>query len=113
MSLPSNVRLNKVSDFTVEVHGWASDPFSMTESSAKKSLERVRSRKAQYEPDVYERNISLYTEVFALMGWSYPEEPQSAPEVQSEPEKPAIQPPAEPQAAPEVQPGASTDTPAS
>ena len=99
----------------IEVSGWASEPFVMTEVSARKSLERVRSRRSQYSPEDYERHLSVYVEAFKLMEWEIPAdpnapipeavqtpvEPVAAKKEQLEGEKPSILPSAEPVAAPE------------
>ena len=119
MTLPPNVSLKQVSPTMVEVSGWASEPFVMTEGSAKKSLERVRSRRSTYSPEDYTRHLSLYVDVFALMGWDIPVDPNApipeaepvpatkeavaAPNVQSEAENTPISIPEEPVAAPQAE----------
>lgn len=91
MALPDKVSLLQVSPTMVQVSGWASDPFTMTEASAQKSLERVRARRASYSAVEFEKHLSLYTEVFKLMGWEIPED-KSAPPPEPTPPAPQVVP---------------------
>ena len=78
MPLPPNVSLTQISLTMVEVSGWASEPFVMTQASALKSLERIRSRRAQYEtPQEYERHLSVYVEAMRMMEWEIPDDPNA------------------------------------
>ena len=111
MELPDKVSLQQVSPTMVQVSGWASEPFVMTEDSARRNLERVRSRRSSYaSPAEYERHLSVPVEVMKMMGWEIPEdknavpEPQTAPQTQSEVIKPLDSAHPEPQAAPQTEP---------
>ena len=106
MVLPDKVSLTQVSPTMVLVSGWASEPFEMTEASARKSLERVRSRRATYAPGEYEKHLAVYVEAFRLMGWEIPED-KNAPVPPSTPPAPQAAPvdPTPPQTALVAQPG--------
>ena len=106
MGLPANVTVIQVSPEMVQVSGWATEPFVMTEASARRNLERVRSRRASYAtPADYERHLSVPLEAMRLMGWEVPPDqsvvppkPEAAvaPAAPATPASPDVHPPALP-----------------
>jgi len=117
VKLPDKVNLLQVSPTMVQVSGWASEPFVMTEASAGRNLERVRSRRSTYATvEEYERHLSVPVEAMRLMGWEIPEDknapvptpvaptpPQAAVPEQSEPAVVPNPEPKEPQTAPQME----------
>ncbi len=77
MSPGKQIAYKKIDDRLVEIHGWASDPFVVTEASSKDALHRIFSRRASFNPAVYNatpeeyvKRISLYAGARAMMGWA-------------------------------------------
>ena len=75
--MPDGMSIAKVSEGLVEVRGLSQEPFLLTESSARKSLERIRSKRATHEAGQYQRRLSIYVEAFRLMGWAIPDDPNA------------------------------------
>lgn len=98
--MPQGTTFSKLNDDWLEVRGWTKDPFILTHQSTQKAIGRLLSRKADYTVEQFERNLSLYKEAVAHMGWPLPPEmltqmvpPAEAVEIPTVTAAPIIEPP--------------------